>query len=230
MHLYLVAAPVKELPMAGGSMVVTARPFRRYTNLAGAIHLLQNRTITLLNPATWDDKNDAYFMSEYKRLKKAMTVNAICFAECAETYHHWRVFSHGADGVCLIFKKAELLSTFENDSRISSRPVEYKMIAELNRMRSLSVNDLPFFKRTQFRDEKEYRVVYTDINESEEYTEYNIELDWIKQVVVSPWVSKPLADAISATLKSIKGCSKLSVVRSELVSTEAWRAVTTKAI
>jgi hypothetical protein len=45
--------------------------FRRYTNPAATIHLLRQKKITLLNPATWDDKNDAYFMAEYKRLKSA---------------------------------------------------------------------------------------------------------------------------------------------------------------
>jgi hypothetical protein len=39
----------------------------RYTNLAATIHMLCTKCITLLNPATWDDKNDAYFMAEYKR-------------------------------------------------------------------------------------------------------------------------------------------------------------------
>ncbi len=38
----------------------------RYTNLAAAIHLLRNRCLTLLNPATWTDRNDAFFLAEYK--------------------------------------------------------------------------------------------------------------------------------------------------------------------
>ena len=84
---------------------MSVKAFRRYTNLAAVVHLLQAKAITLLNPATWDDTNDAYFMAEYKRLKQAKTVLALCFAETAETYHHWRVFSHGADGVCLEFNK-----------------------------------------------------------------------------------------------------------------------------
>lgn len=62
--------------------------FRRYTNLAAAIHLLQSRKITLLNPARWDDANDAYFMGEYKRLAGAETVLAkrprrIIIGECS---------------------------------------------------------------------------------------------------------------------------------------------------
>jgi len=58
--------------------------FRRYTNLAVAIHMLRTKSITLLDPATWDDKNDAYDMAEYKRLKQAATVLALCFTESGE--------------------------------------------------------------------------------------------------------------------------------------------------
>ena len=45
---------------------MTEHTLRRYTNLASALHILQNRCLTLLSPETWDDRNDAYFMSEYK--------------------------------------------------------------------------------------------------------------------------------------------------------------------
>lgn len=83
---------LKTRPAHRGTAAVPPPAFRRYTNLAAAIHLLQSRKITLLNPARWDDANDAYFMAEYKRLVGAETVLALCFAETAETYHHWRVF------------------------------------------------------------------------------------------------------------------------------------------
>jgi hypothetical protein len=39
---------------------VSVKAFRRYTNLAAVVHLLHAKAITLLNPATWDDRNDAY--------------------------------------------------------------------------------------------------------------------------------------------------------------------------
>ena len=114
---------------------VTVTSFRRYTNLAATIHMLRTQSITLLNPATWDDKNDAYFMAEYKRLKQAKTVLALCFAEQKETYHHWRVFSHGSDGVCIEFDKDKLLSTFENDDQIKRSNVFYKLIQEMSKLK-----------------------------------------------------------------------------------------------
>ena len=86
-----------------------AQILRRFTNLAATIHMLRTRTITLLDPGTWDDKNDAFFMAQYKRQKDLKALLALCFADCPETYHHWRVFSHGADGVRVEFDKALLL-------------------------------------------------------------------------------------------------------------------------
>lgn len=140
----------------------TPQPFRRYTNLAAAIHLLQSRKIALLNPARWDDANDAYFMGEYKRLAGAETVLAICFAETAETYHHWRVFSHGADGVCLEFDKTRLLASFEDQTGALKDKVVYRKIAALKKRREIKAEELPFLKRKLYEPECEYRVIYVD--------------------------------------------------------------------
>jgi hypothetical protein len=101
---------------------------RRYTNLAATIHMLRSREITLLSPGTWDDRNDAYYMAEYKRRKNLKTLLALCFANCEETYHHWRVFSHGADGVRIEFDKNLLLRALSGDERIIARDVTYKKI------------------------------------------------------------------------------------------------------
>ena len=77
--------------------------FRRYTNLAAAIHMLRTKSITLLNPATWDDKNDAYYMAEYKRLKDAATVLAFALQKATRSITTGGFFSHGSDGVCVEF-------------------------------------------------------------------------------------------------------------------------------
>jgi Protein of unknown function (DUF2971) len=202
--------------------------FRRYTNLAATVHMLRTQSITLLNPATWDDKNDAYFMAEYKRLKRAKTVLALCFAERAETYHHWRVFSHGSDGVCIEFDKDKLLSTFKNDKHIRQSYVSYKMLRELSKMKAVDVDELPFLKRYPYEDECEYRVVYVDTGEAAEFADYDLTIGWIKRVTLSPWMSKALAQSVKETIKSIEGCSRLVVTRSTLVDNEAWKKVTTR--
>lgn len=202
--------------------------FRRYTNLAATIHLLSNKKITLLNPATWDDKNDAYFMAEYKRLRNAKTVLALCFAERKETYHHWRVFSHGADGVCIEFKKEKLLGTFNANAGTRCKSVDYRMITDLRSKSDLHLEELPFLKRFPYTDECEFRVVYVSCTDAFDYRDYPIRISWIKRVTLSPWMSRTLAKSVKATLRSLPGCSSLPISQSTLIENEQWKEVTSR--
>jgi hypothetical protein len=69
----------------------------------------------LIYDLAWDDENDAHYIAKYKRLKHAVAVLALCFTESDETYHHWKVFSHGKDGVCIEFDKPRLLRIWKGD-------------------------------------------------------------------------------------------------------------------
>lgn len=206
----------------------TQSHFRRYTNLAATIHLLRSRQITLLNPATWEDKNDAYFMSEYKRHKNAKAVLALCFAERSETFHHWRVFSHGSDGVCIEFDKHSLLSTFKNDQRVKHGTIDYKLLDEIRGIKTVDTDDLPFMKRHPFKDECEFRVVYTDMKEAPAFKNFSIDLDWVKRITLGPWMSDGLADSVKETLRSIDGCKAVKIARTTLIENETWKGLTTK--
>jgi hypothetical protein len=98
---------------------------RRYTQLAPLIHLLHRQSVTLLSPSKWDDKNDAYFLEVYRRKQALGSVLALCFAECAETYHHWYVFA-GTSGVCLEFAKERLVSSVCETKGVRCGPVKYR--------------------------------------------------------------------------------------------------------
>lgn len=200
----------------------------RYTNLASAIHLLKTKSLTLLNPATWDDRNDSYFMAEYKRLKKAETVLALCFAESTETYHHWRVFSNGADGVRIEMDKEKIVSDFKNLENIKIGNVEYKRIKDVDQMKIVDVEKLPFLKRHPYGDEREFRIVYSSPKETIEHKGYSISLGWITQITLSPWMSPALVSSVKDTLKTIDGCSSLKIYQSTLVSNETWKSLTAR--
>jgi hypothetical protein len=190
--------------------------------------MLRAREITLLNPATWDDKNDAYFMAEYKRYADAKSVLALCFAECVETYHHWRIFSHGNDGICVEFDKARLLSTFDSDGRIRHGDVTYKLLREIRALKSIPVEDLPFLKRSPYADEREYRVIYVDHDEVSEFQSYELDIKWITRVTLSPWMPRALSKSVKDTIKGINGCSKISIIQSSLVENESWKQATAR--
>jgi hypothetical protein len=163
---------------------------RRYTNLAATLYLLRNKRITLLSPSTWDDRNDAFFMSEFKKQKEALSVLALCFAEASETYHHWRVFSHGSDGVCLEFDSASLLAAFRGDPLIQSRNVSYRKIDDAINA-GIPTDDLPFCKRLPYEDEREFRIVYVDMKKEYQFKDVPISLDCIKRMMLSPGCQIP---------------------------------------
>jgi hypothetical protein len=158
---------------------------RRYTSLPALLRLLRNRQITLLNPASWEDRNDALFMSEYKRRNGLKSVLALCFSEANETYHHWRVFTRGSEGVCIAFKRKELLAAFDRAKGIRKEAVEYKLIKQMEGS-SLSVAQLPFLKRRPYKDEREFRIVYFDRKAFIDAKEFDIDLNVIHKITLNP--------------------------------------------
>jgi hypothetical protein len=200
----------------------------RYTNLAATIHLLRKRVVTLLDPSTWDDKNDSYFMSQYRELKKVDTLLALCFAECEQTYHHWRVFSYGTDGVCIEFNKSALLNAFSGDHNIRTGSMNYQNRSALSSMPHIPLAQIPFLKRQQYEPEMEFRIIYEESGVHRMSVEYHIELSCINRITLSPWIPRSLAYAVKGILLEIKGCSKTKIVRSTLVENEQWKNLSLK--
>lgn len=203
---------------------MTEPSLRRYTNLPALIHILHSKHLTMLSPRTWDDRNDAFFMEEYQTKTNAKTVLALCFAETAETYHHWRVFSPGADGVCLEFDKKKLRAIVERQPQFKCRSVTYKTIEDA-KTAGIETGNLPFVKRYPFRDEKEFRLIFVDMDREMESQNLDIGIDVIKRVTLSPWMHKSLSESVKASLKSINGCNRVKIYRSTLVDNEGWKRI-----
>jgi hypothetical protein len=132
---------------------------RRYTDIPALISLLSTRKITLLDPESWDDKNDSHYLTLYREKKKLRSVLALCFTQADETYHHWRVFANGSGGGCIRFHRAELLKAVKKLPGLRIRTVTYLKLIEI-RDRTLAISELPFLKRYPFEDENEFRMIY----------------------------------------------------------------------
>jgi hypothetical protein len=194
----------------------------RYTSLASVIHLLKRGKITFLDPASWDDSNDAYFMAQYKAREKLKTVLALCFSEADETYHHWRVFSQGDSGVRMTFNKPALVSQFKAAGFMSGR-VNYKKINDATKAPKPAVQGLPFLKRFPYRDEQEFRIVYTNREKTLKACDVDIDLDCILELKLSPWMPEALRDSTRDILRAIVHPRKLRITRSQLVSYARWK-------
>jgi hypothetical protein len=203
-------------------MNMATETLRRYTQLPSLFHLLSERKLTLLDPNSWDDKNDSYFLSQYKVKRQAKTVLALCFSSAPETYHHWSVFGEGSAGICIQFKRAELLAAIDRQPGIRHRDVKYLRLTAIHEP-TISIKQLPFTKRYPFGDEKEWRIVYESKVVSEGYHNLSIPLSTITRITLSPWLPEALKEHVKERIRSISGCSKLEITRSTLISNERWK-------
>ena len=195
---------------------------QRYTNLPSVLHILQEKCLTLLSPNNWDDRNDAFYIEEFRHRINAKSVLALCFSESKQTYHHWRVFAAGSDGVCMEFNKTKLLGEIESDKEFIHRSIEYRTLKLAEKFR-IKKKDIPFVKRRQYKAEKEYRILFIDSNEKMESHRMDIPLDCINRITLNPWMPKSLSDTVRSTLKGIKGCDKIRVNRSTIIDNESWK-------
>lgn len=195
---------------------------RRYTNLAATIHILRTRALTLLSPALWDDRNDAFYLARYKEQTRSSCVLALCFAEAPETYHHWSVFSSGSDGVCLEFDKGELLAALKQSEGIQAAKVRYSEIDTITK-KPIRDSQLPFLKRYPYRDEKEFRLIFHSSAIEAEFHNLEFPIASLARVTLSPWMPQVLANSVKDTLRDIDGCASLNISRSTLVENERWK-------
>lgn len=201
---------------------------RRYTDVTSLFHILVHQKITLLNPSTWDDKNDSEFINIYKEKANFNSLLALCFTESPETYHHWKVFAPGSSGICIRFKKREFLEHVEKSRYVIHRKVIYKKLKDLKKDKP-SINNLPFLKRYAFRDEKEYRIIYKSNSDNQYFKSIDVNLNCISRIVLSPWLPKNVAETLKVAIKAIEGCEEIRIIKTTLNENATWLSYGRKA-
>jgi hypothetical protein len=200
---------------------------RRYTELPFAIEYLKSKELTLLSPATWDDKNDSFYLEQYRTKVQHESVFALCLTESSETYHHWKIFSNGSGGVCIEFKKDALMSYASKVEGLRAEPVQYQTIEEI-RNSPPELEALPFLKRKAFRDELEFRLFFSSDKTGADLVRIPVPISAVDHLVLSPWLPKSVADSVKKTLKAIPGAKSLKVYRSTLVDNVQWKKGATR--
>lgn len=207
---------------------------RRYTSISGAIDLLHRKEIAILNPENWDDRNDRHFMGLYKAHRNVEGLYGLCAAMCPETYHHWKVFTGGSAGACIVLKREPLeryLASIDMPEVVSVRYGDVKYL-DLDDVRKLSSDDmtrLPFLKRSGFADESEYRIVVETRTKQQGAVNIHCPPDWIDRIYLNPWLPKSQAESVVAILKNIQGCEGLDIRRSFLIDSATWKQAGDKA-
>ena len=184
--------------------------------------MLKNKCMTLVSPEKWDDRNDSYYLDIYREKNNLSDIYALCFSEKNETYHHWKVFSSRDNGVCIIFDRNKLIDHFESIKNISYASVNYKTIPGVNSI-DLTVNELPFLKRYAFKDEAEFRAIYTGESTTEGTIDIPLPISCISKIILNPWIHDQLFFALKDIIKSIDGCKSLPVGKSKLIDNNEWK-------
>jgi len=201
--------------------LTTSRPasLHRYTSIQNAVQMLETRALTLRSPAYWEDRNDAFALELYARRIRAKSVLACCFTQASETYHHWKVFAK--DGVCIEFSKERFLHAFDRIADVKLGTVQYREIRKLAKAPP-RVEQLPFLKRYPYRDENEFRIVYSGREVLEERS-FAFPLSSVRRITLSPWLPVEQVAREKVAIKRIAGCARLPVYRSTVLDNRDWK-------
>jgi hypothetical protein len=195
---------------------------RRYTTLSSALDTLVQQHLVLLSPSKWDDINDVRFMELYRSHANVGSVLALCCTLATETYHHWRVFSQGMEGVCLEFERQSLEHTLLGVPGIAMRKIDYLKVSQLEVLRPLEAHRLPYVKREGFSDEREWRIVLTCAEEAVMAKAVPMELRSINRILLNPWIPPSLAENLRGIIRQIPGCESIKIEASRLTNSERW--------
>jgi hypothetical protein len=193
----------------------------RFTTLPVLLDLLERRKLVLLDPESWDDKNDTQNIQEYKRRAGVENLFALCFTHKGETIHHWKSFAGGATGCCIEFSAGKLISIFEKTEGLRHGMVTYKNINSAGLLPFSSVEEIPFTKRKPYQFEREYRAIWTGRHDSTCF-ELELPLDVIRRITFTQQMPDPVFRSVKALL--IRNYKELrnKVNRSTLYKNERW--------
>ena len=192
----------------------------RYTTLPVLLDLLKRKKIVLLDPATWEDKNDSEILKEYKKRKKCANLFALCFSYGDETIHHWKTFADGISGCCIEFDAQKLVDVFASHREIRSDVVRYRKMREVERA-SISVESIPFTKRWPYRCEEEFRVIWEGTHDSPFY-EIEIDLRLIRRVTISQRMPAQVYETIREYLREAFQNPDKRINRSTIFENKIW--------
>jgi hypothetical protein len=213
---------------------MSASHFRRYTTLPYLLDMLREKRLPLLDPASWDDKNDAQNLVTYKKKKGFKSVLALCIADAPEAYQHWKIYANNSSGVCIEFHRENLINKFNNQHGFLHGCVRYVLLKEL-RQCPPSVDDLPFIKRFAYQDESEYRFIFTSSEEKKKEEKKKIEyisidINDIKQIVINPWVESPVYKSMELAIAKTPGWEKVNMRQSTVTKNDAWMRMCSRAV
>ena len=133
--------------------------------------------------------------------------------------------------VCIRFDREALLTSFPASENTLVGPVDYQRVRDARRrLTTLTVDELPFLKRSGFSPECEFRVLHTSSTQTLRSLDMPIQLNAIVEITLSPWLNSKLRHCVRDTIHSFPGCEAITVHRSTLVGNSAWKRFADNAV
>jgi hypothetical protein len=129
------------------------------------------------------------------------------------------VFTQGSEGVCIQFNRDALLKAVSSIENLRHGSVKY---VEINKAKLPTLESLPFLKRFPYRDEKEFRLVYIDLEHDVDSKCVPIPIESIERITLSPWLPENLRKVVSETICSVAGYA-VQVSNTTLLENERWK-------
>lgn len=194
----------------------TLYKLNRFTTLPVLLDLLERQKLVLLDPKSWDDRNDTEVILAYKRKAKISKLFALCFTHASETIHHWKTFANGSSGCCIEFSASKLIDIFDTTEGLRHGKVSYRTINEM--ITPLPISEMPFIKRKPYQCEQEYRVIWEGDSDNDHF-ELDVPLDTIRRITISQQMPPKVYETIKKLLKTT---STNKVNRSTIYENKRW--------
>ncbi len=198
----------------------SSRKLSRFTTLPVLLDLLRRKKLVLLNPDTWEDRNDAKIILEYKKRKKIPNLFAVCFGIGDETIHHWKTYANGISGCCIKFEEESLLNSFKRKRNFRWGDVEYMKVKKAENTK-IPIDRIPFTKRWPYRCENEFRILWEGKTDRSTI-DVPIDFNSINKITISQGIPAEVYKSIKELLRDEIGNPEHKINRSTLFENKRW--------
>lgn len=196
---------------------------KKYTKLEYLEDILNQRQLHLASPDSWPDKNDSEAFNIYASTKNINNIKCLCLTGSPDRYHFWHIFGEQEKGVCLWFCRKSLEADIERDKSLTKGDVTYLIPENAN---SLSIDEIPFAKRKQYCDEREYRIIRVSKSETAPDDKFRFSIASLKRIYLNPWLSTFCVNREKAHISKIFGTSKIHIKIRQNKSLESRKWIT----
>lgn len=197
---------------------------KKYTELEYLESILRNRHLHLGDPKTWPDKNDSKLVEMYSKKFNVPDIRGTCLTEAPDRFHFWSIFGKCEEGVCLWFEKNSLLQDIEKDKSLTSRPVKYCTIAQ---MRDLDADSVPFAKRAQYSDEREFHIIRKRLEPegpNDQSDKFEFSISSLKGIYLNSWLGSGEVESWTERIKEYldNDFAGVCVKQNKIINSDEW--------